>query len=688
VRIFSLLVQAGEADINILIHIFFTHRSMTFITVITLIAGSNSLKLLSKNNINKLEDKIELWLYKTSNLGTKRIRQLKKEAGNNTILFILIMTILIIGGKSFNYGRFVEEILKFISKFNLIEVYDLDGNPDNRLVTKICNMINLLYKFGYLEKGYSSRLTHYNKHFVSYKVRRLFIAILSLSVTTVSSIVSNLWSRVKFYPPREKSEALVNGTKIFINAPYVHFLLDNIFDSFDNYLITKSQEQQDINFLQWEYNHVKSWLLQLLELSFNGTVPIYMKSYIDFRGRIYTINTYTFISTAIIRMIFTPTIRDINTLSLQLGLIFINKHLNRNFQDTNRMLSYLNDNFTLSNYSTYKLVRGVEWAVWFIILNGGALTVLQLDANCSGYQHYAYLTRDYSLAGFLGLKGEDYNYLDLYTAIGGIVIEKLKISNYPLYVKIMKLVNVDQSTLTVRSMAKKPIMIALYGAGLAKISNNLKVEGGLHIFSTDELDIISKTFISVVDYFTNNSSKTGKAFGLIVSLSDDHIVSRADGFIINNHYLKKSNYKGQVYRGNKDISLRFSIPTNLFDSKKCSTARFVNCIHRLDRLFILRIIERGIPILYIHDCIIISPTHLVETLTLALHAIDAIYINYTIIDLIKGVKGSAPEFISQQAKLLKLYEYINKDRNLKCSASAFRLNKGLDIKEVLNLCNK
>jgi len=250
VRVFSLLVQAGEADINILIHIFFTHRSMTFITVITLIAGSNSLKLLSKDNINKLEDKIELWLYKTSNLGTKRIKQLKKEAGNNTILFILIITILIIGGKSFNYSRFVEEILKFISKFNLIEVYDLGGNPNNKLVTRICNMINLLYKFGCLEKGYSSRVTHYNKHFVSYKVSGLFIALLSFSMTTVSSIVSDLWPRIEFLPPRDKLESLVNRTKVYINAPYTNFLLNNIFNSFDNYLITKSQEQQDINFLQ------------------------------------------------------------------------------------------------------------------------------------------------------------------------------------------------------------------------------------------------------------------------------------------------------------------------------------------------------------------------------------------------------------------------------------------------------
>jgi len=85
---------------------------------------------------------------------------------------------------------------------------------------------------------------------------------------------------------------------------------------------------------------------------------------------------------------------------------------------------------------------------------------------------------------------------------------------------------------------------------------------------------------------------------------------------------------------------------------------------------------------------IVDPKHLSKTLILAIHNIDKLYIDYTMIDLIKSVKGSSPEFINRQTKLLNLYKGINKDINLKCSSSAFRLNKGLDIKKVLNLCNK
>jgi len=625
---------------------------------------------------------MENWLLKNSNLSSKQLHDLKKEAGFNTLLFLFVITILIMGDRFFHSSKFAEKLLQLLNSFGVSGVYGPNGVPRTELMDKINKVLHIFYSYGYLDKGYQG-LTKYNQPYTIFKARAAFISIFSsINIATVRSDPSLLSPRASFLSTRAAFESTVNSTKVYINAPYTNFLLDTVFSSSSSYLRIKPLANM------WEYNYIKGWLQHLLELSINGTVPIYMKSHIDFRGRFYTKDMYTFLHSPIIRIIFSPTISRINHVSLQLGLIFINYHFKTSFTNTRDILLYLNTTATWANYRTHRSIPDIIWTVWFIVCNSGALTVIQLDARCSGYQHYAYLTRDTKLATFLGLLGEGYtDYRDLYTTVGIEVINNLKVNNYPVYVKTMKLV--DSGQLSIRDMAKMPIIVILYGSNIFGISGQLIATNPiLKTFSKDELYIISKTFFFVTNSFTNSASETCKAFGLMVSLSDTHIVTiGVDRFQVHNNYLKKALYSSQIYY-NKVIGLKYNVSTNVFDSSKCIKSSFVNSIHRLDRLFILNIIKRGLPILYIHDCIVIDPIRLPQTLILAINNIDNMYKNYTIINLIIGVRGSSGEFIDSQTKLLNLYKHINRDKNLKCSSLSFTLNKGLDIKDVLKLCKE
>jgi len=319
------------------------------------------------------------------------------------------------------------------------------------------------------------------------------------------------------------------------------------------------------------------------------------------------------------------------------------------------------------------------------MLNRGALLILQLDSKCSGFQHYCYLIRNIRIGTYLGLLGEDFNnYNDLYSTIGKSVIEKLKVINPSIYNKLLRLVK--SGHLDVREIAKKPTIVTLYGSSVSGISRHLSEVRGIELFTPEELFIIRLTFFKVVNIFTNDFSTTYKMFGSIVSMSSDHTVTIKDRFVVNNHYFKEVQYKGQIHSISKDVNLAFSTPVlDSFDRIKCTNSRFVNCIHRLDRLFMLEIILRGIPMLCIHDFVVIDSISLPHALSLAIKTIDNIYVNYTIIDLIISVKGTSPKFMEQQSKLLLLYKDISKEVNLKCSSSAFTLNKGLIMKDVLNL---
>lgn len=316
--------------------------------------------------------------------------------------------------------------------------------------------------------------------------------------------------------------------------------------------------------------------------------------------------------------------------------------------------------------------------------------MLQLDSVCSGYQHYAYLTHDSKLGSYLGLLGEDHNYSnnDLYTTIGTGVLSRLKINNRPLHNKLSEFLKSNPNNLNIRDIRKKPIIVILYGAHITGILESLRYLE--ESFTVTELIIISNTYLAVVNTYTNNFSPVYQAFGIIVALRDNHVVCIKDKFLVDNNYMKKVQFERNIKVSGKGISLSFPVSINSFDKRKCISASFVNCIHRLDRLFILEMITRsGIPILCIHDCIIINSIHLPQVLLLAIKGIDNIYKNYTIINLIIGVRGSSPAFLQQQSKLLLIYrELNNRGLNLKCSSSSFSLNKGLKIREVLKLYNK
>jgi len=151
----------SEKDLNLLVDILIEHRRIQFTNVIALIVDSGVLLKLSNSTIIGLTDLMKTWLLKHSNLSRKQLHDLKKEAGFNTLLFLFVITILIIG------GRFVNKLLPLLNRFEVNGVKGPNRVPRTEVTNKINKIIRIFHSYGY------QGLTKYHQPRTIFKARTI-----------------------------------------------------------------------------------------------------------------------------------------------------------------------------------------------------------------------------------------------------------------------------------------------------------------------------------------------------------------------------------------------------------------------------------------------------------------------------------------------------------------------------------
>jgi len=217
-----------SVDIDILVDILITKETSTNV-LISIIGESNLLTKLSYNTVFKLSNIIIVLLEKNRRFNHSCLIKLKKLCGADyVLLFLFIITLFAFGDTFFNRSKLVERILPLINHFH----------STGSFIDKVHKLLYTFIKYEYINKGYSTEKSPFNHHYIIYKITFKFIRVLGVvhNIVTVRRTVQELSSTINFISTRAQHEIVVNRTKVFINAPYVKFLLDNVFSSFESYL--------------------------------------------------------------------------------------------------------------------------------------------------------------------------------------------------------------------------------------------------------------------------------------------------------------------------------------------------------------------------------------------------------------------------------------------------------------------
>lgn len=426
---------------------------------------------------------------------------------------------------------------------------------------------------------------------------RQYLCIKNLGVVVKNENVSIKFDSNRFPVIRRHIEKKLNDQVICINKSYRKWLEENVIrrkESFRRQPVGKIKNK-NYAFLKEMFDE-----LRFVRNDFDDGVNI--KFINDFRGRIYpNYRSVSYISHPIFRTVFElkPLTKGNDEIVLERTLGIINKLCKRNYISVNEAFDDMSDDIL----DKYKQNPSDYWFLKFFQLNK-KVPIIQLDARCRGFQHFACLINSSKLGSILSLGSEDGGSKDLYQEVFDVLLTLLETQEEKQCID-----NYLNKGLRGRNLMKKPIIAYLYGASFRTIHKYLAELLDPNRFT--EGFTIEKSLVDKVKTAIQQVAPELKVvithFKKAVRIRRNDYMYLPDGFPIPLSYREIKLIDTTVYYKSKKFHFQSKLPIKEFDLLKRKRAAFVNLIHGLDALHMCYIIEIcPAPLLPLHDCLIFN----------------------------------------------------------------------------------
>lgn len=387
--------------------------------------------------------------------------------------------------------------------------------------------------------------------------------------------------------PRSEVLMKLSHIPVYIHKGYAEWLDIEVMKRYESFLRYPTMDPGKKVSLE-TYTTYVDILKVLRKESNNYQDPVYISYKCDFRGRYYPMFTIVSqMSTRFIRVIFYTEKNDMN--SSNISDLTVIKAIDPEISSQSAHVR--NDEFI-------NLYRDRREKFWFLkcYQKRGTIPAIQLDAVCSGYQHYSILTNHHELGKYVKLTTNKDDSNDLYTMVGSKWYDSLNDHQKNI---------VKESHNDIREGVKKVVMTKLYGLTRWGCFGYLK--DSLRYFVTID---IANALYDTIDRFLGRYSSFRKLFGKLCYMDPTHSVD-IYGLKVDIAYYRKYNMEFRVRYINSKLHFNRKVKRGSLDINKTINNAFVNLIHSLDAIHItLMIMKSPVRFLPIHDCLCLSVSRL------------------------------------------------------------------------------